>query len=220
MATAKFRINGKDYTWSALMRMTKDQLLAEAQKMGSARDSHTTMTKEDLVDYLVWLSDRRSSAIFDYWQNYTGGWVRVTKSGEVEVEDFSEVITYNSRQEAADDLLFTIREWAKDSEDARKFLDSIGDDASSARSRVGVPEAFYTGGGIYISAMYVDENIYYAIDNDWYDDCFAIYDHRGEDDDVEFPCQNMVDSKNVADATEEEKRIYAILKAALDKEMA
>jgi len=81
-------------------------------------------------------------------------------------------------------------------------------------------EAFYTGGGIYISAMYVKENIYYAIDNDWYDDCFAIYDHRNEDQDTDFPCQNMIGFKEKSEFSAEDHEIFAQLKAALDHEIS
>jgi len=130
--TTKFRINGKDYTWSSLNRLPKERLLAEAQKLGSTVDSTTTWTKADLADLVIYLSDKKASAIFDYWQNYTGGWVRVGETGIVEVEDFSETVIYDSREEAVDDLLPTIREWAKDDTDARKFLESIGEEIPSA----------------------------------------------------------------------------------------
>lgn len=86
-------------------------------------------------------------------------------------------------------------------------------------SEVGSPEAFYTGGGIWISAMYVDENIYYAIDNDFYEDSFCIYDHRGEDQDSDFPCQNAIGFMDYCSMSAEEKEIYRKLKKALDKEV-
>lgn len=153
-------------------------------------------------------ADEFSEADNEVIDKYLDGCVAILRktADGYDIECPEDTYHFSSAAEVIEMMKETIAEWEK--------VDS------SADSRVGVPEAFYTGGGIYISALYVDENTYYAIDNDWYDDCFAIYDHRGEDDDVEFPCQNMVDSKNVADATEEEKRIYAILKAALDKEMA
>lgn len=81
------------------------------------------------------------------------------------------------------------------------------------------PACFYTGGGIWISAMYVSKNIYYAIDNDWYDDCFAIYDHNGEDDDTEFPCQNMIGFKEKSEFSDEDHKLFNMLKSELLKEM-
>lgn len=58
--------------------------------------------------------------------------------------------------------------------------------------KVGKPEAFYTGGGFWLSAMWLDENRYAVTDNDIGMSGFCIYDHRGEDQDTEFPCQNLV----------------------------
>jgi len=127
--------------------------------------------------------------------------LRRTPSG-YDIETPEDTYHFSSAAEVIEMMEQTLAEWEKEN-----------------GSRVGKAEAFYTGGGIWISAMYVDENIYYAIDNWDYEDCFAIYDHRNEDDDCDFPCQNMVDSKSVAEATEEEKEIFRILKAELDKEM-
>lgn len=81
------------------------------------------------------------------------------------------------------------------------------------------PEAFYTGGGIWISAVYVDENIYYAIDNDYYDDSFCIYDHRAEDQDTEYPCQNCIGFCDSAEFSAEDWKIYRALKRELKKAM-
>lgn len=86
--------------------------------------------------------------------------------------------------------------------------------------KIGKAEAFYTGGGIWISAMYLDKDIYYAIDNDWYDDCFAIYDHNDEDQDTDFPCQNMIGFKEKNQFSAEDHEIYSKLKAALDHEIS
>lgn len=54
------------------------------------------------------------------------------------------------------------------------------------------PEVFCTGGGFWLSAMWLDENRYAVTDNDMGMGGFCIYDHREEDQDTEFPCQNMV----------------------------
>ena len=54
------------------------------------------------------------------------------------------------------------------------------------------PEVFYTGGGIWLSAMWLDENHYAVTDNDLTMGGYWIYDHREEDQDEEFPCQDVV----------------------------
>lgn len=169
--TAKFRINGKDYTWSSLNRLPKERLLAEAQKLGSTVDSTTTWTKADLADLVIYLSDKKSSAIFDYWQNYTGGWVRVGETGIVEVEDFSETVIYDRREDAADDLLLTIREWAKDDADARKFLVSI-DEMKKPEIEINTKqfesvEPCYTGGGIYVFAGKLADGNWFIANDDY-----------------------------------------------------
>ena len=69
MEQIKFNINGKSYTWKALNRLSKAQLLAEAQKMGSSVDSLTAWTKASLADYLIDLADRKASAPADEKDN-------------------------------------------------------------------------------------------------------------------------------------------------------
>lgn len=86
-------------------------------------------------------------------------------------------------------------------------------------AKVGSPEAFYTGGGIWISAMYVDENRYYAIDNDYWENSFCIYDHTGEDQDTDFPCQNVIGFLDFCDMSAEEKKIYRKLRKTLKETM-
>ena len=87
--------------------------------------------------------------------------------------------------------------------------------------KIGKPEAFYTGGGIWICAMWIDEYHYIAIDNDWYADGFCIYDRREEDDDpeIEFPCECMIGEKLKKDFTDEDKANYKKMKEVLDEEV-
>ncbi len=59
------------------------------------------------------------------------------------------------------------------------------------------PQVFYTGGGIWIAAMYTHkvghDNIYLTVDCE--DPmCITVYDHDEEDQDTDFPCQNMLES--------------------------
>lgn len=80
------------------------------------------------------------------------------------------------------------------------------------------PEAFYTGGGIWLAAMYTDDVHYYAIDNNnvwslWY------YDHTSEDQDTEYPTQGLIWEKEVSECTKEEQQIYETLRRTMLDEM-
>lgn len=84
-------------------------------------------------------------------------------------------------------------------------------------------EAFYTGGGIWMSAMYLDKNIYCAInseaiDNYYEEDDICFYDHRGEDDDIEYPCQNFIGAKLYKELSPDELDLYWELRDELVKE--
>ena len=87
------------------------------------------------------------------------------------------------------------------------------------------PEVFYTGGGIWLSALYTDKNFYYVVDNDCdklYDpcDCITLYDHStDEDDDTDYPCQNCVGSWEVANMNRDQRFYYTALKLALLDQM-
>lgn len=80
------------------------------------------------------------------------------------------------------------------------------------------PKVFYTGGGIWLSAKYIDDTHYFIVDNDC-DDCLTYYDHTNEDEDSEFPCQNMIYSWSLDEIPEEYKEIYKELHAALMQKM-
>ena len=81
------------------------------------------------------------------------------------------------------------------------------------------PEAFYTGGGIWLSAMYGESgNTYFVVDNDD-PNCLTCYDHNGEDQEDPFPCQNMVWSVEKKDLSKFQlQTYYKPLLAALKKE--
>lgn len=81
------------------------------------------------------------------------------------------------------------------------------------------PEVFYSGGNIWISAMYIDDNIYCTTDNYEYEDCLVFYDHRTEDQDDPFPCQSWVNDKEKSEFSDEEWEIYNKLQAKLKEEM-
>lgn len=82
-------------------------------------------------------------------------------------------------------------------------------------------EAFYTGGGIWLSAMYVSKHTYAIVDND-YKDCVTYYDdHADIEEDQEFGCFDMVRSVCVGDEdyTEQDEAIRLELLQELKEEM-
>ena len=83
---------------------------------------------------------------------------------------------------------------------------------------IGEASAFYTGGGIWLSAMYIDATHYAVVGSD-FDRALSFYDHDGEDDDEFFPCQNMTDSKVVNEFSDADKAIYAQLVNELKRQM-
>lgn len=80
-------------------------------------------------------------------------------------------------------------------------------------------DVFYTGGGIWLSAAYVDNFVYCVVDSDA-DDCLTWYDRseEGNDADSDYPCVNMIASKNVDDLNAGERKIYDFLHDALLRE--
>ena len=87
---------------------------------------------------------------------------------------------------------------------------------------IGMPQVFYTGGGFWISAMYIDATHYAVIGNDD-EELISIYDHsENEDDDTLFPCQNFIENipiESVDELDSEKKKIYNTLLTALRSEM-
>ena len=79
-------------------------------------------------------------------------------------------------------------------------------------------EAFYTGGGIWLSAVDMGDGLYGVVDSDFVD-CLTVYDHEDEDQDIDFPCQNMVASHEVKELTEDELHAWAIAYQALQRSM-
>lgn len=79
-------------------------------------------------------------------------------------------------------------------------------------------EVFYTGGGIWLAGMYTSNNIYYIVDSE-FTDCLTCYNHENEDDDTDYPCQDMVFSKEISELTDYEKTIYNDLLTELKNKM-
>ena len=86
------------------------------------------------------------------------------------------------------------------------------------------PNVFYTGGGIWIAAMYYDDRYYMTVDNEDMD-IFSTYDHSKESQDDDFPCEELHYSENIHDLdetlpeAEDVKRMYTALREALEREM-
>lgn len=79
-------------------------------------------------------------------------------------------------------------------------------------------EVFYTGGGIWQCAMYVNENEYFSIDTECGDEYIALFDHRYEDNDIDYPTQYMVWEKHVNELNDYEKSIHENMLKALKDE--
>lgn len=100
--------------------------------------------------------------------------------------------------------------------DVHDFCDALAENIGKIKATNPV-EVFYTGGGIWLAAKYVDDRHYYVLDNDFYG--LGYYDHTQEDDDLDFPCQNMIDSWDCEDLPETIKPIYQELHDALLRDM-
>jgi hypothetical protein len=117
---AKSSAKENSYEWKKLMRKTKEQLLAEAQRLGSTVDSLTTRSKADLADYVIWLADRektlteeeqtlvdeyteKTDAIVD---RFCGGWV---------ISDYSDSTRYATKAELMAAIRYNLEQMAEDS---------------------------------------------------------------------------------------------------------
>lgn len=93
-----------------------------------------------------------------------------------------------------------------------------------ARPAMFSPETFYTGGGIWLSAMWVDNIHYVTIDGeDRFDDVgdeerfLYFYDATEDDDPLEYGTFCMIEQKNLAELSEEERKWYDMLLEDLKK---
>lgn len=79
--------------------------------------------------------------------------------------------------------------------------------------------AYYTGGGIWISAKYIDD-IHYAVvsncDDDFVLSYYELDDDEREYDDI-FPCINMTRSVSLEEMTKDDLILWKELKTALDE---
>ena len=86
--------------------------------------------------------------------------------------------------------------------------------------KLGKPKAFYTGGGIWICAMWIDKDHYIAVDNDWYADGFCIYEKdEDEDPEIEFSCTNMIGEKTMEEFDDTDRANYTKMKETLNGAM-
>lgn len=72
-------------------------------------------------------------------------------------------------------------------------------------------EVFYTGGGIWLAEMDLQNGTYAVVDSD-YPECLSIYNYT---DDEPYLPEDMIFSKGVDQLDSEEKKIYNQLLAAL-----
>ena len=77
-------------------------------------------------------------------------------------------------------------------------------------------EAFYTGGGIWLSARYLNNITYAVVDSD--DPlCLTYYDHRNEDNDTDFPCQSPFRSVGIEEMNSADLELWKELARELHK---
>ena len=76
----------------------------------------------------------------------------------------------------------------------------------------------YTGGGVWVAYVYTSKHIYYCVDNacSCPDELMFRFDDRAEDVD-EGICNNCTKVINRSNATEAEKTLLPMLKAALEQ---
>lgn len=78
-------------------------------------------------------------------------------------------------------------------------------------------EVIYTGGGIWLACCYVSEHVY-AVYSKECPDCLSLYDHRAEDPDMDYPCQNWIGDKETADMNSAELALFKMMKHKFKKE--
>jgi hypothetical protein len=78
-------------------------------------------------------------------------------------------------------------------------------------------EVFYTGGGIWLAEMNLDNKRYAVIDSS-YKECLTIYNYVDEDN--KYMCEDMIFSDNVANLDTEHKKIYYKLLKALNSKIS
>ena len=118
-------------------------------------------------------------------------------------DTWADVATLNQINDKLEEVLFLVRQYNYIRVEAVKEFNDPK------------PEVFYTGGGIWLSAMYVDDHHYYVVDNDW--ECLSYFDNS-EEDDTNYCCQNMVWSKDKSELNPDELKVYTELKEALEQE--
>lgn len=82
-------------------------------------------------------------------------------------------------------------------------------------AKIGEAEAFYTGGGIWVSGMYVDARHYYMTDNWDMEGTMGLFDHLYDDDDDEYQGMHLIESKSINGMNIDEIEIYEKLTTAL-----
>ena len=104
----------------------------------------------------------------------------------------------------------------------REAMKKISEIADGDIVKVGIPETFYTGGGIWVTVMFSGmQNHYYAIDSESInigEECLTLYTDGFEDDDLT-PFMEMAWSKGIDELSHYRRQIYDRMKADLIAEM-
>lgn len=103
----------------------------------------------------------------------------------------------------------------------REVMGKISEIASEDVIKSGVPNTFYTGGGIWVTVMFTGmDNHYYAIDSasiDCDDECLTLYTDGFSEDDGDTPLCEYSWSKGIDELGHYRRGIYDMMKANLEE---
>lgn len=103
-----------------------------------------------------------------------------------------------------------------------KLLNYLDENGCIADGKHFKPQAYYTGGGYWLCAMYLDDINYVVISNEDDDFGLSYYIHDEEDmacDDIEFPCYHWVKFVPLEEMTKGEILLWKSLKDELERAM-
>lgn len=80
------------------------------------------------------------------------------------------------------------------------------------------PEVFYTGGGIWLAELDLQNGTYAVVDSD-YHDCLSVYNYPEEGEEQYMP-EDMIFSKGVDQLDSEQMKIYNKLYKALKEKVS
>lgn len=174
------------YTFNTLMRLTKEQLLAEAQKLGSTVDSLTKRSKADLADYVLWLVDEERTLteeeqkLVDEYESKTDAIVE-RFCGKWVITDYSNSTRYETKADLMEAVRYNLNEIAKEESSASSAPAADGYEFERV-------EPCYTGGGVYVFTGKLTNGNYFISNVASADDSWAVIVDADPDEDPEESC--------------------------------